>query len=317
MPFAVDHHSHSELLSPIANSLRAPQESSDDMPVGQNLTNSGLKNLQALLYRLITAPEGVAAGLAAERALGAIMPGDLEKIVESDDRLSATERLEIYANAYFYRILDCLKEDFPATLAVLGGDNFHNLITGYLIDYPPTEPSISYAGRHLAEFLRHHPIRERWPFVGDLARLERTLIEVFHAAGAEPLSAEAMRAVAPDDWPALAIRTHPALAIVDCDWRVDELLREVEAAAGESDRVSGEPAHAPVSVLVWRRNSRVHYRALERAERAALELASAGASFAAICEVIAAVRGDDDPVALINRLLARWLEEGLLVLANH
>ena len=40
------------------------------MPVGQNVTNPGLENLQALLYRLITAPEGVAAGLAAERAPG-------------------------------------------------------------------------------------------------------------------------------------------------------------------------------------------------------------------------------------------------------
>ena len=41
------------------------------MPMGQNLTNPGLKALQALLYRLITAPEGVAAGLAAEQRVGA------------------------------------------------------------------------------------------------------------------------------------------------------------------------------------------------------------------------------------------------------
>jgi len=295
------------------------------MQVSQNLTNSGLKSLQALLYRLITAPEGVAAGLAAERARGPALLNDLndshdskdlEDLIESDDRLSAAERLEIYANAYFYRILDCLKEDFPATLATLGGDNFHNLVTGYLIEYPPTEPSISYAGRHLAEFLRHHPMRERWPFIGDLARLERALIEIFHAADAEPLNAEAMRAVAPDDWPALAMRTHPALAIVDCEWRVDELLRELEAATGEGDHIRDEPAHSPVNLLVWRHNSRVHYRALERPERAALRLASAGASFAAICEGIAAVSGDDDPVALINRLLARWIEEGLLVLTK-
>jgi hypothetical protein len=302
------------------------------MPVGQNRTNPGLENLQALLYRLITAPEGVAAGLAAERARGPALLDelhnlrdsenfeDLEDLIESDDRLSATERLEIYANAYFYRILDCLKEDFPATLAMLGGDNFHNLVTGYLIEYPPTEPSISHAGRHLAEFLRHHPIRERWPFIGDLARLERTLIEVFHAADAEPLKAAAMRALAPDDWPALTLRAHPALAIVDCEWRVDLLLREVEAATGTGDHIHGEPAHAPVSVLVWRRGSRVNYRPLERSERAGLELARAEASFAAICEAIAAVGGEHDPiapVALINRLLARWIEEGLLVQAGR
>jgi hypothetical protein len=136
-----------------------------------------------------------------------------------------------------------------------------------------------------------------------------------------------MRSISPDDWPALAMRTHPALAIVDCEWRVDELLREVEDAAGEGYRPPDAPAHAPVSLLVWRQNSRVHYRALERPERAALEVASAGATFAAICETVAAACGEDqlgsddqpgstDPVALINRLLARWVAEGLLVLAD-
>jgi hypothetical protein len=284
------------------------------MPVDQNLKSPDLKHLQALLYRLITAPEGVAEGLVAEHALD---PDTLDNLIEGDDRLSAAERLEIYANAYFYRILDCLKEDFPATLAVLDADNFHNLVTGYLIEYPPTEPSISYAGRHLYEFLRHHPMRERWPFIADLARLERTLIEVFHAAEAEALNAEAMHSIAPGDWPSLAMRTHPALAIVDCEWHVHELLREVETATAEDAHGWSAPARAQVSVLVWRRNSRVRYRALERAERAALELARTGSSFAAICEVVAAGCGADDPVALINRLLAGWLDAGLIVLRDR
>ena len=85
---------------------------------------------------------------------------------------------------YFYRILDALKEDFPATLAVLGADNFHNLVTGYLLEYPPTEPSISYCGRHLADYLRDHPLRDGAPFVADLARLERAVVEVFQGPDA-------------------------------------------------------------------------------------------------------------------------------------
>jgi hypothetical protein len=282
--------------------------------VGKNLKSLDLKHLQALLYRLITAPEGVAEGLAAQRALD---PDTLDNLIEGDDRLSAAERLEIYANAYFYRILDCLKEDFPATLAVLGADNFHNLVTGYLIEYPPTEPSISYVGRYLYEFLCHHPMRERWPFIADLTRLERTLVEVFHAGEAEALNAEAMRSIAPEHWPALAMRRHPALAIVDCEWHVDELLREIENAADEGAQSWNAAAPAHISVLVWRRDSRVRYRALEHTEHAALELARVGANFAAICEAVAAGCGADDPVALINRLLARWLDEGLLVLADR
>ena len=288
------------------------------MQVGQNPTDPELRDLQALLYRLITAPEGVAAGLAAERAPGPKTVDDLEQLIESDDRLSAGERLEIYANAYFYRILDCLKEDFPATLATLGADNFHNLVTGYLIEHPPTEPSISHAGRHLSEFLRNHPCTEQWPFIAELARLERTLIEVFHAADAVPLSAGTMRSAAPEDWPGLAMRTHPALAILDCEWRVDELLRAVETGTA-ADGNPLVPARLPVSVLVWRNGSRVCYRALENPERAALELARAGTKFSAICEAVAAAAGEGDgdggQVALINRLLARWLADGVLVAA--
>jgi hypothetical protein len=229
-------------------------------------------------------------------------------VIVGDERLGAAARLEIYANAYFYRILDCLKEDFPATLAVLGADSFHNLVTGYLIEYPPSEPSIFYAGRYLADFLRTHPMRERWPLVAELARLERTLVEIFHAADAPALSAEAIRAVAPADWPALAIRTRPAVAVLDCEWRVDELRREIEDKGEWS-----APARSATSVLVWRQNGRVHQRALERAERAALGLAMRGASFAVICETVAAEAGDESAAALIHHLLGRWLADGLLL----
>ena len=130
-----------------------------------------------------------------------------------------------------------------------------------------------------------------------------------------------MRSVAPEDWPALMMRTHPALAIVDCEWRVDELLRQIEASAVgavENEPTFDAPARMPISILVWRHNSRVDYRALEHPERPALELASAGASFASICESVAAVAEGNSvaPVALINRLLARWVDDGLLVLAD-
>ena len=192
-----------------------------------------LKNLQSLLYRLITAPSGVAEGLAAERELGA---GGLDAIVLGDDRLSAEARVDIYANMYFYRILDALKEDFPATLAVLGADNFHNLVTGYLLEYPPTEASISNCGSHLANYLRDHPMREGAPFVADLAKLERAIVEVFQASDAPALNRDSLRAIAPDEWPAMKLRIHPSAQILALDWRVSELLR---AGRGESSVESG------------------------------------------------------------------------------
>jgi hypothetical protein len=300
---------------PIADSLRTPGEHADDMRVARNLTNSSLTEIQALLYRLITAPQGVAAGLIAEGGAASI-----EDLIESDERMTASERLEIYARGYFFRILDALREDFPATLRVVGADNFHNLITDYLIEHPPTESSISQVGRHLADFLRTHPMRERWPFIGELAYLERTLIEVFQASDADTVSIEQMRQVPPVQWPAIALRTHPALAIIDCEWRVDELLRELESNAGEYRETSATPVKNRVSVLVWRKNSRVHYRAIEPDERAGLKLAASGARFGSVCEAVAEFRSGTDQVATVERLmtlLARWIEDGLIIPADE
>jgi hypothetical protein len=263
-----------------------------------------LKELESLLYRLITAPSGVAEGLAAERDLGA---GGLDAIVLGDDRLSAEARVDIYANMYFYRIRDALKEDFPATLAVLGDDNFHNLVTGYLLECPPTEPSISDCGRYLADYLRDHPIRESAPYIADLAKLERAVVEVFHGTGASALEPDALRATPPEDWPAMKLRIHPAAQILALEWRVSELLRAVEEGRPWKPAERGA-----VKVLVWRRNARVFYRDLERPEADALAAASGGATFAEICDVVAANADDEDPVAAMNRVLARWLSDGLL-----
>jgi Putative DNA-binding domain len=281
--------------------------------------SNDLKSIQLLLYRLITAPNGVAQALA-DRPEDIV---ELNELIRGDDRLSASERVEIYANAYFYRILDCLKEDFPATLSVLGPDHFHNLITGYLIAYPPTEPSIFYAGTYLADYLRDHPIRQRWPFIAELARLERAIVESFHAADERPLSEDVMRAIAPGAWPALKMRAHPSIRIVDCEWRVDHLLpgtevsRETDDADAGDEREPRAPLRERVSVLVWRQDARVSHRALVRAERAALRLAALGASFAEMCEAASGESSGGDPVMLINRLLARWLADGLLVLTQE
>jgi hypothetical protein len=267
-----------------------------------------LKELQSLLYRLITAVSGVGEGLAAQHGLtrdglGAIMLGD--------ERLSAEERVDIYANMYFYRLLDVLKEDFPATLQVLGEDNFHNLVTGYLLEHPPTEPSVYFCGRNLSDYLRDHPTTANVPFAADLAMLERAMVEVFHAADAVALDAEAMRMTPPNEWPALQLRMPPATRILALAWKVVELLVAVEA------KRKCEPAeHAAVKVLVWRRNGQVFYRELEAIEVRALAAASRGAKFAQMCDLVAA-DCPIDTVSELNRLLARWLQDGVLCLARQ
>jgi hypothetical protein len=267
-----------------------------------------LKELQSLLYRRITDPERTNESLGAERLPAS---GVLEALVHGDERLSAVDRIGIYADAYFYRVLDCLVEDFPATLAVLGADNFAALVKEYLLEHPPTEPSIAYAGLYLADFLNDHPLAERWPFIADLARLERAVLDVFHAADAPALRLETLQAVPSEEWPALKLRTHPAVEIVHSEWQIADVLHTVEQGRQWTD-----PEHEDASVLVWRQNALVRYRSLEPVERHALVIVSKGASFASVCEAVAAGAEEPSPVALIGQLMARWLADGIIRAAD-
>jgi hypothetical protein len=276
-----------------------------------------LAALQSLLYRLITAPAGVEEAAGHERALQA---RGLEAVIAGSEGLSARDRLSIYANAYFYRLLDIFKEDFPCTYTVLGDINFHNLITGYLIEYPPSEPSVLYTGRHLPHYLETicGPARAavaHMPFLADLARLERVCIEAFHGADAEALEQKSLRGLTPESWPMLRIRLHPAAQIFDIEWRIDALMTAIKQGQQWEP-----PERSSATLLVWRKQWRVDYRALGPGERAALKTAAGGADFASICASLASelesAIGVTDLAAIINRMLTGWLRDGILTREN-
>jgi hypothetical protein len=264
-----------------------------------------LKQFQSLLYRRITSPDALTVGLSGD---GGSSSGGTAVLVLGDERLSALERIDIYANAYFYRLLDCLNEEFPATLAVVGPDNFAALGRDYLLHYPPSEPSIIHAGRYLATFLRNHRLARQWPFIAELARLERAILDVFHARDAPALGVEALRMIPSQQWPGLKLQAHPAVEIVHGEWRVADVLSEVESGDDWS-----EPGHQSGAVIVWRQDAQVRYRDLQEVEARALALVSEGATFAAICEAIAADPDQPDQATLIGQMLARWLADEIIV----
>jgi Putative DNA-binding domain len=278
--------------------------------------NSTLAELQSLLYRLITAPGGVEETARLEPAL---KERGLEAVISGNKRLTAGERLGIYANAYFYRLQGILKEDFPCTYMVLGDVDFHNLITGYLIEYPPNEPSVLYAGQHLPRYVQTTSVLagtplSQLPFLADLARLERACIEVFHGPDAQALELAFLRDLPPESWPSLRMRLHPAAQLLDIGWSIDALM-----AAIKEGRSWEPPSRASAALLVWRQKWQVRYRPLEPREHAALTTAAAISDFASICAAFAdeveSTAGVADEAATINRMFMGWLHDGILTIA--
>lgn len=261
---------------------------------------------QRLLWKLITAPEGAAAGRAGLTASERVTA---ERLVRADERLSAIERIDIYANMYFYRIRDCLKEDFAALCAVVGADNFHNLITDYLLAHPPVHFSLRYAGRHLPDFVALHHLSQQWPYLADLARLEWSILDAFDAADAPPLDAAALAAVAAERWPELRFQLTPSLRVLRLGWPVQEIWHH--AQRGESPSALRPEDTA---LRVWRQDLRVFHRPMDAAETAGLLAVAAAAPFAAVCEQITLYddAGADAAAQRAFSLISQWLTDGLL-----
>ena len=212
---------------------------------------------------------------------------------------------------YFYRLLDVLREDYPATAAILGEVDFHNLITGYLVEYPPTEPSIAHCGQHLAKYLRARPQSGKKPWLADLATLERAMLDVLLAPDAKPLDDATMKSIPPAQWPTLRMRTIPAITILELNWNVSKL-----ADAIESGHKSRKPAKGACAIIAWRRNDHVFHRKLDNPERAPLKALAQGARFDRVCRIIADEVGEPGAAETIAKMLQRWLGEGVLMLVQ-
>ncbi|HLK12651.1 MAG TPA: DNA-binding domain-containing protein [Candidatus Binatia bacterium] len=241
------------------------------------------------------------------RAPGAFAPETvapaLLAAIEPSPTLDPAGRLAIYADAYFWRIREALREDYPCVAAVLGDAAFDGLVRAYLARHPSAHPSLRHVGERLAEF-----VAARWagaapPFLADLARLEWARVEVFDAPDAEPLSAATLRRVAPEAWARLRFAPVPACEVVTAAWPVHALW------AGARD-----VGPAPTVVRVWRQGWAVYHAPMDAPEAAAFARVRAGAPFGAVCEIFAD-RPPESAAAEAGALLARWLADELLVLA--
>jgi len=264
-----------------------------------------LAALQARLFALITAPEGVGPALAAE----GLSPRHLEAIVAGDARASAVERLDVYANMYFFRIRDVLVEYFPKLWAAMGEAAFHDLVTDYLLAHPSEHPSLRYVGRALPAFLAVHARAADAPWLPELAALEWARLDVFDRADVAPLAREALAPVAPEAFADLPLRLVPAHEVVPARYAVEETWRAIEAGAPPAPPPPADPAHA---LLVWRRDVSVWHRPVAPPEAAALALVRGGCTFGALCAELGRAHGDEEAAALAASLLGRWIADDLL-----
>ncbi len=228
--------------------------------------------------------------------------------VESRGPLAASERIDIYAQMYFARLLDVLQGDFSRVAHLLGCDRFHTLAADYLAQHPSTHPSLRHLGQGFPAFLRERADIADLPFLSDLAELEWARLTVFDAPDSVPLRIEHLQSIAPEQWPTLRLQTIPAFHVTRHAWPVHELWQ----AAEDEAREESAPQPAPTVLRVWREGVSVYHARIDTPELVAFERILAGEPFAVVCAALESVLSAEEAAATIGSLLLRWIEDGIL-----
>ena len=160
-----------------------------------------------------------------------------ESIVKPNDRLSSTERLEIYSRSYWFRIISSLNEDFLGLRAVVGDEKFDALVEAYLTQNPSRSFTLRDLGSRLQGWLGANPhyIHPHQQLALDMVRLEWADTECFDAAEQPYLAPEDIARLGDD--PKLHLQPH--IRLLDLQYPVDKLLLEIrDADEAQSDEAS-------------------------------------------------------------------------------
>ena len=221
---------------------------------------SSLLDTQRLMAKLVMQPMTTREGMRkSNRALA-------EKISKPNDRLTGFERLEIYSRSYWFRVLDCLAEDFAGVRTILGVKRFRRLSEAYLGECPSSSFTLRNLGSQLERWLRKHPqwMGGRDQLVLDMVALEWAHIEAFDGLQRPALTAEELAHAGAE----LTLQLQPFISLLSLHYPVDDLsiaVREEKPTRRIVTALLGShPQNADIYLAVHRVDNSVCYKRLER-----------------------------------------------------
>ncbi len=130
------------------------------------------------------------------------------------DREPAPRRFAVYRNNVIVGMVNALRSSFPVVERIVGEDFFAAMARAYALAEPPRSPVLMDYGATFADFIAGFAPAASLPYLPDIAQIERAWREAYHAADAEPLTAEDFAAVGADEAAGLRLALHPSLRLL-------------------------------------------------------------------------------------------------------
>ena len=280
--------------------------------------DSGLEQLQRAITGALMKPlDGDENMTPANRSVA-------ERLIKPNDRLTAFERLQIYNQQYWWRLLGAFGDDFSGLRAVLGERKFDKLATVYLEKHGSTSWTLRNLGSKLVTFLEENPklTHPRTALALDVARVEWARVLAFDEPAKRSIQ-PAKFARTPAD--RLRLGLQPYIVLLELSHPVDDLMRKlkrtefsaVSNAVGASghrkeSQIVVRRSRKPVFLAVHRLENSVYFKRHDREAHALLVALREGTTLEAACDTAFAGTKDapEKCAAKIREWFSRWSEFG-------
>jgi hypothetical protein len=215
------------MKSTAKRSKRTSSSNSSKPPRLEVRSRAQLKELQSLMARAVFRPLTEKDGMQSTWTDGRAMADVADSFIKPNDRLTSFDRLEIYNRVYWFRVLDCLYDDYTGLRAVLGEEKFMRLITAYLAKYPSTSFTLRNLGRRLEKFILEETqwTEPRLEIAVDMAKFEWAQVVAFDDPANPVLTTDDILDASPDK---LRLGLQPYLSLLELNYAVDEFFLAVK-----------------------------------------------------------------------------------------
>jgi hypothetical protein len=285
-----------------------------------------LQDIQLWMQAVIAHPGGIEHGIASADARERIDVDEasVEDVILRSNALSAVERLRVYGNAYYSRLIQCLREFFPALVHALGEELFDDFAFGYLQAYPSRSYTLARLPYRFVDYLaesrdemhtevaqgaspvdgEEQVLQTHWSdFVIDLARLEWAIDQVFDGPGVEGdklLTVEQLRAIPTEQWPTIRLVPVVCLRLLSFKYPVNDYYSRFR-----QDQKPSPPAPQETYLALTRRQYVVRRHPLTRPQ---FELLTALQNGSTLETAIAAAADCADDLDQLANQLQSWFQ---------
>jgi hypothetical protein len=116
--------------------------------------------------------------------------------------------MAVYRNTVLHGAVEALRANFRVVEQIVGTEMFEQVAVDFATTCPPRRPVLALYGAEFSDWLRRQPWTADFPYLADVAKVERLCVECLLAADADALSIED---IGQCDTERLEVELHPAL----------------------------------------------------------------------------------------------------------